>query len=104
METLANFLEFIEEIIADGDWEYGDGTSMTEDAKAVLRAIPKWIAVEDRLPGVDVSVLVYDQGKEMCYVGYRLDARWWYSDHYGRWDARVTLGYITHWMPLPDSP
>ncbi len=55
METLANFLEFIEEIIADGDWEHGDGTSMTEDAKAVLRAIPKWIAVEDRLPGVDVS-------------------------------------------------
>ena len=64
----------------------------------------KWIAVKERLPGIDISVLVYDQDKEMPYVGYRLDERWWYGDHYGRWDARVTEGSITHWMPLPDSP
>ena len=107
METtkpLAKFIEFIEEIIADGDWEHGDGTPMTEDAKAVLRAIPKWIAVEERLPGMNVSVLIYDQDLEMCYVGINFDARWWYGDHYGRWDARVTEGDITHWMPLPSSP
>jgi hypothetical protein len=26
--------EVIDQIISDGDWEYGDGTSMTQDAKA----------------------------------------------------------------------
>lgn len=30
------FIEFIEEIVSNGDWEYGDGAPMTEDAKAVL--------------------------------------------------------------------
>lgn len=63
-----------------------------------------WIATKARLPDKHISVLVYDQDKEMCYVGYRLSDRWWYGDHYGRWDAPETEGNITHWMPLPDSP
>lgn len=32
----ARFEEFVEGIIEKGDWEYVDGTSMTEDAKAFL--------------------------------------------------------------------
>jgi len=31
------FRKFIEEIIIDGDWQYGDGMSMTNDAKSFLK-------------------------------------------------------------------
>ena len=64
----------------------------------------KWTPVEERLPGEHISVLVYDQDKEMPYVGYHLGDRWWYGDHYGRWDTSTIEGDITHWMPLPDPP
>lgn len=65
----------------------------------------KWIDIQERLPGEYISVLLYDKNKEMAYVGYRLNNRWWYGNHYGRWDAPVVVtGDITHWMPLPDPP
>ena len=33
------FLKFLKKIIVDGDWQYHDGTSMTEDAKIVLNEV-----------------------------------------------------------------
>jgi len=36
------FIEFIEEIVAGDDYEYGDGSSMTEDAKIALAEIQRW--------------------------------------------------------------
>lgn len=30
------FIEFLKQIIANGDWEYGDGTSMTKDVEIIL--------------------------------------------------------------------
>ena len=43
---MGKFVEFLEQIVKDGDWEYGDGSPMTEDAKAVL----KWLDVIEALP------------------------------------------------------
>lgn len=36
------FIEFIEEIVTVGDYEYGDGSSMTEDARTALAEIQRW--------------------------------------------------------------
>lgn len=33
------FLEFLQDIANDGDWEYEDGASMTEDAKITLEIL-----------------------------------------------------------------
>jgi len=35
------FMKFLEDIVQDGDWEYGDGSPMTEDAKATLAEIQR---------------------------------------------------------------
>lgn len=44
------FIEFIKAIIVDGDWEYGDGTSMTKDAKIVLAEIQRWHTLATAMP------------------------------------------------------
>ena len=60
-------------------------------------AQPKWISVEERLPGESVTVLVYRDG--CCGVARLLDAEpeimWTYTG-FG--------GDPTHWMPLPEPP
>lgn len=47
------FEKFIEEIIKNGDWEYADGTSMTEDAKAFLA----WYRLLERMWSVMCSLV-----------------------------------------------
>ena len=37
MPDKKRFEEFVAKITEDGDWEYDDGTSMTEDAKVFLK-------------------------------------------------------------------
>ena len=36
MKRYEKFQKILQQIIGDGDWEYGDGTSMTENAEEVL--------------------------------------------------------------------
>ena len=71
---------------------------------------PKWISVKDRLPEVDVQVIVFAVGKYDCFIGTTTHAistmldrpsgkRWAVPWQYFDVDYE-----ITHWMPLPEPP
>ena len=80
--------------------------------------LPKWISVKDRLPEADGNYLVFEKGylipairvlsfardgrkvdkydfhREWKNVWYRYDSEW----------GHITIGDVTHWMPLPEPP
>lgn len=54
----------------------------------------EWISVKDRLPDNFKRVLVYDQE-----WGIRID-----TISIKPFEEFTHYGYVTHWMPLPESP
>ena len=65
---------------------------------------PRWISVEEKLPEIGTTVLVFRPGHGHDLVTYsilsdrhrqfiRSDGQWW-----------DTGSRITHWMPLPEEP
>lgn len=65
------------------------------------RAEPRWIPVTERLPEVDVPVLVIG---ENCYnqkvvVVRHLTDFGWYDEN-----DDYLMAFVTHWMPLPEPP
>ncbi len=74
---------------------------------ARLREERRWIPVGERLPDLDVEVLVWQQG--YTAIGWR-EHRPWYTVPKTIWTLGDELdkGYppekITHWMPLPAPP
>lgn len=79
----------------------------------------KWIAIEDRLPEVDVPVLVCgraigedkisvvsvaSRGKSEFWGKTWSDAGRWGTDWIGGWECEWEMDFITHWRPLPDLP
>lgn len=61
-----------------------------------------WIDVEERLPTVGVSVLVFTKPGA---GGYRLMFRTEEPDVWRNIDNSSGLhGWVTHWIPLPASP
>ena len=65
----------------------------------LLAAVPQWISVEDELPDVAEKVLTYNgdfvSENWLCTVASKVGRVnvWAYSE-----------GFVTHWMPLPESP
>ena len=43
------FQEFLRQVIEDGDWEYGDSTSMTEDVEEVLALLQNQGDLQQRM-------------------------------------------------------
>lgn len=76
--------------------EYCSPTINPEDLR------PKWISVEERLPGTE-RVLITNG--EFVKEGYRRpDGVWKYGrGEHMRWD-KLSGNPITHWMPLPEPP
>jgi hypothetical protein len=76
---------------------------------ARLREERRWISVGERLPEIDVPVLVRQQGCEYHAIGWR-EHRPYYIVPETIWTLGDELdkGYppekITHWMPLPPGP
>lgn len=78
----------------------------------------KWIAIEDRLPGLHVSVLVcgrsiFSDCKSVVSVasrfreprrGERASPANWHTDWIGGYGCEWEMGNIAHWQPLPDLP
>ena len=69
---------------------------------------PEWINIEQREPPQDCCVLVsiYDNRPkvEMSHVeiAYRMGKKWFEPRNGEIIDPKY--GYVTHWMPLPESP
>ncbi len=57
----------------------------------------EWISVEDKLPGFDIPVLTFLNGRQ-CYVNFYY--KW--SEDVHEWDR--FNDDTTHWMPLPPTP
>ena len=86
--------------------------------KMLQSAQPHWVSVEERLPEVDVNVLVYAIGKIDGFIGETVIALTRMSDtnrlnHHEKvdkpywldpWQYFLTDYRITHWMPLPEPP
>ena len=64
-------------------------------------AQPKWISVEERLPGEFVDVLLYGDSRGIAIGSY--DAN---DGYFWKREDENTLHSVnaTHWMPLPNGP
>lgn len=62
--------------------------------------LPVWIPVTERLPDNHDDVIVFSRQGDSSAIGlaYRIRNRWHcpYDPYIGE--------YVTHWMPLPESP
>lgn len=65
----------------------------------------EWISVKDRLPEVEVEVLVYEPASDCSGI----DVAWLVFDVAGKplflYAHNATpMPSVTHWMPLPEKP
>lgn len=61
------------------------------------KLVDGWINVGILYPQCNVNVLLTD-GKNIGF-GYRVQ-----NERYTHWKSHQDLGWITHWMPLPQPP
>ena len=70
--------------------------------EALGAAQPKWISVEDRLPGYNAGMrfIVSRDDGTVCEGRFEVsNGRWYKLTTDGLWEIEVT-----HWMPLPQPP
>ena len=134
-ETKRRFAEAIEEPFflagcVDHDLieARGKAPASMADALAYIRQlesqVPKWISVEERLPGTEDPVLIlvketehYGLHKEKSKVYYCQYLAYWDDDEwYTSWcngcrkisdtakEPNADEYEVTHWMPLPEPP
>ena len=77
-----------------------------QERNALLKSIPRWISVEERLPEIKEPVLAMvhwdDFGDTMMCYGCRYKTRWYlWNCVEGELLKNFT---VTHWMPLPEPP
>ena len=58
----------------------------------------KWINVRDKCPDIGQKVLVYCK-PDIEVGGMLSDGGWWIQNV-----GVIGDGWITHWMPLPETP
>ena len=63
-----------------------------------LKEQTTWVSTDDRLPEMDVNVLVYTELRNI-FVASRVVAETW-EDDYGSFLTEN----VTHWIPLPEPP
>lgn len=75
-----------------------------------------WISVKDRLPEINVSVLISMIYDDVSFIAYRTETNW--QCVFPEWGEVCGNGYfngelkeepesgikVTHWMPLPEPP
>ena len=78
--------------------EAADWKAEAESVTLLLKEMPRWISVKERLPEERTWVLC------QCRAKIREVLRWqdggWYHDP----QHRYMSGFVTHWMPLPTPP
>ena len=96
MSTAANL---IETLAADRESAMQEASDFLKEINEAQSKIPRWISVEERLPGKGTVVLVMWHG-EMAFARYTPHRLGWYN-----LDTRYdSSNAVSHWMPLPDPP
>jgi hypothetical protein len=63
----------------------------------------EWISVEDRNPGNQAKILVWDiKEQAIKYAQYR-GGRFWISEYFDE-DQPLHPADVSHWYPLPEPP
>lgn len=101
-------IDFIAEAVAEkADRDVLGSEPLTRDP--LQAAIPRWISVEEDLPGdpfTAVMAIVYASNGHITFIGayqfatYNQTDGWCLEDCSEEFD-KVT---VTHWMPLPEPP
>ena len=92
MDAAANA---IEELVAERDgW-------IEQERKMLIKSVPKWISVEERLPEDGGYTIVFCADGERRHVTFAK-----FQKTPKRWELTGTRSYwhVTHWMPLPSAP
>ncbi len=91
----------------------------TKDAHYYIHPkMSKWISVNDWLPeeGHNVLVFISNSRDEGYSIGYYTSGNWWGGIYRSNGCPEIDLfypeggqhfidsSYVTHWMPLPESP
>lgn len=75
------------------------------ERKLLIRSIPKWIPVTERLPdNIDEEVLVCNEGYGKDGTGFATVAVYNGNGWLECWERKQYLACITHWMMLPSPP
>ena len=108
-------VETIKRLVKDSSYDlatpqtYGEFRALALMAAQELEvARPRWISVKERLPEVDVKVLVYATSEHDSVVAitsisdnlYGRNLKGWRNP----WMCFFHEYAITHWMPLPEWP
>lgn len=100
--------QMAEEYANESGWLEGDyvwreaeagflaGYEAAKDEMNSSKKLDSWISVEERLPEDEREVLVVYCGEGIKDV----HMSWYEGDEFG-W---ATLGYVSHWMELPEPP
>lgn len=78
-------------------------TPYIEKEPVKIQPVPQWISVNDRLPEIGKSVLIYYpkwDGDEIQVA--KLDSDGMTFDICGEFN--IGTGAVTHWQPLPEPP
>jgi hypothetical protein len=60
--------------------------------------VNQWIKCSEGMPEINLRVFIHTEDGSQD-IGWRFDENDWEI-----WDASYPNSYVTHWMPLPESP
>lgn len=102
-EIIASILDQArdKDALANGEADsiFADDARALREAAELLKSVPEWVSVADRLPNDDATRLVWIGGlRSYAVADYYGDGEWIDRDY-----CNLTRD-VTHWMPLPDAP
>lgn len=113
-QTMSKTPEQMAEEWANGESDlwYADISTYTDGHKDAINqaflagynaAQPQWISVKERLPELCTQVLIICgllPFYHIAYLTHNGDIQWFATED----GTEYQLGYVTHWMPLPEAP
>ena len=95
---------FLETCSNDRDKAYHSfGKKCYQEAIDIVKQHSDWVSVDERLPSVNLKVLVWHSRKEKFFTAtYDRDLKIWLEN--GSPYLSNFLYSITHWQPLPQPP